>query len=605
MTTSSAEPLKIRPWRYLWNIVRYRPWLYLGLGVFETMFFGVFPQITGFLIRAIFDNLSGEAAAGANVYSLVALLIAVALGKAVAIFIDVWIYFNFQYTIRALLRGNLFTHILRRPGARAVPDSPGEAVSRFRDDVDEVAFYMSESLILLGFGFFAAVAIVVMLQTDPLITLVVMTPLVAVIVVANAATKAIEKYRQASRIATAQVTGFIGELFGSVQAVQVATAEARVLRHFAEINAQRKEAAVKDRLFSELLRSVFRNTASLGTGIVLLMVGEKMSAATFSVGDFALFTYYLGYTADFAGLLGEHLAWIKQVGVSLGRLFKLAEDAPPQTVVQHSPIYLHRELPEVPFIPKTEAHQLELIEARALTYLYAETRRGISGVNLTIARGSFTVITGRIGSGKTTLLRALLGLLPAQSGEILWNGQPLENPGAFLVPPRAAYTPQVPLLFSESLQDNILMGLPAEEVDLPRAIHQSVMEQDVAEFEQGLATMLGSKGVKLSGGQRQRAAAARMLVRDPELVVFDDISSALDVETERLLWERVFAREGATCLAVSHRKPALRRADQIIVLKNGQIEATGTVDSLLNSSSEFRALWEGDLTPAREPVSAN
>jgi ATP-binding cassette subfamily B protein len=96
-----------------------------------------------------------------------------------------------------------------------------------------------------------------------------------------------------------------------------------------------------------------------------------------------------------------------------------------------------------------------------------------------------------------------------------------------------------------------------------------------------------------------------MFVRRPDLLVFDDLSSALDVETEAQLWERVFQHNDSTCLVVSHRKAALRRADQIIVLKNGQIEATGTVDSLLNSSSEFRALWEGDLTSAREPVSAN
>jgi ATP-binding cassette subfamily B protein len=594
-TTLGSQPTKIRPWRYLWNIVRYRPWLYLGLGVFETMFFGVFPQIAGFIIRMVFDQLSGDITPGKNIYTLIALLIGVAGAKAVAIFIDVWIYFNFQYTIRALLRGNLFTHILRRPGARAVPNSPGEAVSRFRDDVDEVAFYMSESLILLGFGFFAAVALVVMFQTDPLITLVVLIPLIIVIVVSNAATKAIEKYREASRQATAQVTGFIGELFGAVQAVQVATAENRVIEHFTNINARRKEAAVKDRLFGEVLRSVFQNTANLGTGIILLLVGSKMSSGTFSIGDFALFVYYLGFTADFAGLLGEHLAWIKRVGVSLARLFKLADDVPPETVVQHNPIYLHKELPEVPYIRKNCDHHLEVLEGRYLTYHYEDSQRGISGINLTILRGSFTVVTGRIGSGKTTLIRALLGLLPLQEGDILWNGQFISNPGSFLVPPRVAYTPQVPILFSESLRDNILMGLPLEEVDLDAAIHQAVLEKDIKDFEHGLDTMLGPKGVKLSGGQRQRSAAARMFVREPELLVFDDISSALDVETERMLWERVFSMREATCLVVSHRVPALRRADNIIVLKDGQVTAEGKLEALLENCEEMQRLLQGEI----------
>jgi len=218
---------------------------------------------------------------------------------------------------------------------------------------------------------------------------------------------------------------------------------------------------------------------------------------------------------------------------------------------------------------------------------------------LHIERGSFTVITGRIGSGKTTLLRALLGLLPVQSGEIYWNGQLVVDPANFFVPPRSAYTAQVPLLFSESLRDNILMGLPEGKVDIPAAIRLAVMDKDLGELEHGLDTVIGSKGVKVSGGQRQRTAAARMFVRQPELLVLDDLSSALDVETERQLWERVFEHASdRTCLVATHRRPALRRADRIIVLKDGRVEAQGDLESLLETCEEMQRLWKGEPNEA-------
>lgn len=275
-------------------------------------------------------------------------------------------------------------------------------------------------------------------------------------------------------------------------------------------------------------------------------------------------------------------------------------------MVAHNPVYLRGAFPEVPYTPKTDQHRLERLDVSGLTCLYPGSKQGIKDIDFGLKRGTFTVITGRVGSGKTTLLRALLGLLPKDAGEIRWNGTLVEDPASFLVPPRSAYTAQVPLLFSETLRDNILLGLPEDEVDLEEAIRLSVMGDDLNALEEGLETRLGTKGVKLSGGQRQRTSAARMYVRDPELLVFDDLSSALDVETERTLWERLFERnqdDAATCLVVSHRRPALHRADQIIVLKEGQVEARGKLEELLQTCGEMQRLWAGDLGESGEAES--
>ncbi len=579
----------MRPFKVLLQLVRFGPGSFAATVGFDAIIFIVVPIPLGLATRAFFDALTGDAAV--TVWTALGVIVVAQVLGNFSSYITRNPWNSMQQKAQVLLGRNLMAGILRSYGRHGLRAPVGEAISLFRDDPRTTADSLDAFADLICRTLFAAGAGVVMWRIDPWMTIVLLVPIVLSATIAQLFGGRNMAYRAAAQQSTARLTGFLGEVIGGQLAVKVAGGTDNAVARLERMSEARRRLSVRDSVFGQLLDSIHFHLVHVATGVVLLLGARGIRGGTFTVGDFALFVVFLDELMYLPTEIARLINDLQHIDVSMTRMQRLVPSESPASLVASAPVYLKGPVPELPDDPPRDV--LERLEVHGLTYDHHDDVPGVADVSFTLERGSFTVVTGRIGSGKTTLLHALLGLLPADAGEIRWNGTVVDDPSTFFVPPRSAYTPQVPRLFSESLRENLVLGRHVDDEALDDAVRAAVLDTDVLTLEDGLDTLIGPRGVKLSGGQVQRTAAARMFVQGAELYVFDDLSSALDAETEAELWSRLFARgRDVTCLVVSHRPVALRRADSILLMHEGRLVETGTLDELLQTSGEMDELWQ-------------
>ncbi|MGO1297643.1 MAG: ABC transporter ATP-binding protein, partial [Vibrio sp.] len=232
------------------------------------------------------------------------------------------------------------------------------------------------------------------------------------------------------------------------------------------------------------------------------------------------------------------------------------------------------------------------VEVNDLSFAYNDDHTVLNALNLTIPAGKTVALVGASGGGKSTLIQLLIGVYQPTQGTIRYNGETANDISFDVIREEIAVVLQQPVLFNDTLRNNLTLGKEYTEDALWQALRVAQMNDVIEQLTQGLETPVGRNGVRLSGGQRQRLAIARMVLSDPKFVILDEATSALDTATEAALHHALSVfLQGRTTLIVAHRLSAVKQADLIYVIEDGQISQQGTHKELLNETGLYQTLY--------------
>ncbi|WP_409073190.1 ATP-binding cassette domain-containing protein [Micromonospora chalcea] len=348
----------------------------------------------------------------------------------------------------------------------------------------------------------------------------------------------------------------------AARTVKLAGATRPVLRHLArldEVRSERQRREIAMQVWARSTPSVASGLLPIGAWALYLAGGLSAGATLVAVSTLGAARWFAWTTASLVSQYPSARVWTKRTVAMTGEAVYAAPVPGLDLVAGTAPA------PEPP--PR---HPLRRLELAGFGALHSDGTLAVRDVDLVVERGQLVLVVGPVGSGKSSLLRALAGIVH-HVGELRWNGDPVTEPEMFLRPNQVGYVGQLPRVLSGTVADNIALG---HQVDAAGAVSTAQLEHDLAAAGGGLGLLIGHKGTRLSGGQLQRLALARALAPRTELLVADDVSSALDVSTELALWAAL-REHGVTVVGSTAKRAALVRADHVVVLIDGTVADQG------------------------------
>lgn len=469
-------------------------------------------------------------------------------------------------TLEAALKSDVFLSLLRAPIGRLLDFSTGDLTSRLNNDVTQLRiFFAFGALQVLNVIFISIFTVTKMASLDPTLTVLSISPMLVMLVLTKAVMPKLYVSMRENTEALGRLTGKVSEAFSQVHTIQTMNASSAITSRLEPDNTA---------IFQSNLRTIWLRTLTWPIMTVLIGVsqfailtwgGKQIIAGSLTVGDIMAFNIYIGMlTFPFASL--GIIMNVYQRAKPASERIESVKDIPPET----SPLEAGTKSTQKP----TE----KLLDVRNISFKWPNGRVALSDISFTIKARERIGIYGSIGSGKSTLFNIITRLYEPASGQIFLQGIDTASLSPATVRDKIAYAQQHPLLLSESIRSNLLLGCEDSDISMDR-LKETAMRADILadiqKFPETWDTPIGERGIKLSGGQKQRLALARVLLRPSELIILDDVLSAVDHETEHRLIKSLLATKSALIIA-SHRVSILEPCDKILVFDAGRMIAEGT-----------------------------